>query len=83
MKGLKRLPGTVYHSLKWLTIFAKLPYHRCLAGFYPCLGLANLSSAHIWPICFQCTLSLTPENIRKPYALRRKRNGTLGANGLI
>ena len=34
------------------------------------------------PIRCQCSLSLPPENIRKPYVFRGQRKGALGANGL-
>ena len=39
-----------------------------------------------WPICSQCTLSLPPENIRKPWfsgIFKGQRKGALGTNGLI
>ena len=32
------------------------------------ISLSNQNvSRHLWPICSQCTLSVPPENIRKPY----------------
>ena len=45
----------------------------------------SLPAYHSYSICSQCTLSLAPENIRKPYGdvFIGYRKGALGTNWLI